>query len=215
MKKTLIKLVGILSIIIFICGCSNNKNSVSKVTSIKTNEVISFINKDFAEKGFKAQDDKELSTQDFETAYELGKAFLYDYYSQKAGTSKIKFSKYIVNDNLLKYSNKRVLVESHKMDIKEISIGLDKAQLIYDDKCYYFAYTIVTKDSNIGGFAEQVEMLISNVNGKLAVSDWYICFGAGSSSFDERFRPNESINSPRIWDNQEYVNKVFERSGIN
>lgn len=110
MKRTLIKLIGILLIIIFTYGCSNNKNSTNQVTSIKTNEVISFINKDFA---------------------------------------------------------------------------------------------------------EQVEMLISNVNGKLVVSDWYIRFGAGSSSFDEKFRPNESINSPIIWDNKEYVNKVFKKAGIN
>jgi hypothetical protein len=214
MKKTLIILIGLLSIIILIYGCSSYKNSANQVTNIKTNTVVNFIDKDSAEKDFKAKNDKELSTQDFEAAYKLGKSFLNDYYSQRAGASIINFSKYIVNENLLRYSNKRVLVENQDMDIKEVSIGLNKAHFILNEKSYYIAYSIATKDSNIGGFGEVVEILISNINGNLVISDWYIRYGAGSSSFDEKFRPNELINSPRIWDNQEYVKNIFEKAGI-
>jgi len=214
MKKTLGILTGLLSIIILVCAYSSYKNSANQVTNIETNEVINFINKDFAEKDLKTKNDKELSTQDFETVYKLSKSFLNDYYSQRAGSSMIDFSKYIVNENLLRYSNKRILVENQDMDIKEISIGLDKSQFIHDEKSYYLSYAIVTKDSNIGGFGEAVEILISNINGNLVISDWYIRYGAGSSSFDEKFRPNELINSPKIWDNQEYVKKIFKKAGI-
>lgn len=214
MRKPLIILMGLLLIVILVCSCSSFKNSPNQGTNIETNEVINFINQDFADKNFKAKNDKELSTQDFETAYKLGKSFLNDYYSQRAGSSMIDFSKYIANENLLRYSNKRISVENHDRDIKKISVGLDKVQFAHDEKFYYLSYTIVAENSNLGGFGEVVEILISNINGNLVISDWYIRHGAGSSSFDERFRPNELINSPKIWDNPEYVKKIFERAGI-
>lgn len=214
MRKSLIILIAFLLIVILVCACSSFKNSTKHVTNIETNEVINFINKDFADKNFKAKNAKELSTQDFETAYKFGKSFLNDYYSQRAGFSIIDFSKYIANANLLRYSNKRISVENHNRDIKKISVGLDKAQFVHDEKFYYLSYTIVAENSNFGSFGEVVELLINNINGNLVISDWYIRYGAGSSSFDERFRPNELINSPKIWDNQEYVNKIFKRAGI-
>ena len=162
-------------------------------------------------KDFKATDNKELSTQDFETVYKLGKTFLSDYYSHKAGYSAINFKKYIINDNLLKYSNKRVLVENYVLDIKEISIGLEEAHFIPDENSYYLEYNVVALDNNIGSFAEKVELFITNLNGNLVISDWYMPHGSGSSSFDEKFRPNELIRSPRMWDDKNYVNDIFEK----
>lgn len=212
MSKRLIILIGILSITILGCGYSSYKITASQVKETKAKEVIS---NSFVDKDFKVKNEKELSTLDFETAYELGKSFLTDYYSHKSRTLIIDFSKYIVNKNLLKYSNERALVENHVLDIKEISIGIDKAQFIDKEKSYYFAYTIVTKDSNIGGFGEVVEIIISNIEDNLVISDWYIRYGTGSSSFDEKFRPNEVINSPKVWENEDYVRSIFEKAGIN
>lgn len=101
------------------------------------------------------------------------------------------------------------------MDIKEFSIGLERAQILYEEETYYyFVYAIVTSNSHDGGFGEVVEILISNNNGNLVISDWYIRYGTGSSSFDEHFRPNEIINSPNVWDNQKYVERIFENAGI-
>lgn len=157
---------------------------------------------------------EELSTQDFEDSYELGKAFLNDYYLQKAGKSKINFSEFMFNENLLKYSNKRISDETHKYDIKEVNIGISEAKFIPNENCYYISYVAIVKDSNIGSFSEVVEILISNINGKLVISDWYIALGAGSSSFDQRCRPNATIDSPGIWDDQEYVNSIFEKAKI-
>jgi hypothetical protein len=205
-------LIWLLSIIILACGYGSYKITANQEKETNAKEAT---NKEFAEKNFKVKIEEELGTQDFETAYEFGKAFLSDYYSQRSGTSIIDFSKYIVNENLLKYSNKRILVDNHVMDIKEIAIGLDKAQFIGDEKSYYFAYTIVTKDSNVGGFGEVVEILISNFNGTLVISDWYIRYGTGSSSFDEKLRPNEVINSPKVWESEEYVKSIFGKAGLN
>lgn len=214
MRRLLFISIGLLSIIFLAYAYHSYKNLASQMKKTEANEAINFANKDFLEKDFRAKNDRELSAQDFETANKLGKSFLNDYYLQKSGSSKIDFSKYIVNENLLRYSNKRTQAENKDLDIKNVLIGIDKVQFINDEKCYYLLYTIRTENSYNGGFAETVEMLISNVNGKLVISDWYIRFGAGSSSFDEKFRSNEAINSPKIWDNQEYVDKIFKKVGI-
>lgn len=157
---------------------------------------------------------EELKHQDFEDSYELGKAFLNDYYMQKAGKAKIDFTKFIVNENLLKYSNKRISDETYILDIKEVSVGISEARFIGNEKCFYISYVANAKDSNIGSFSEIVEILISNINGKLVISDWYIAHGTGSSFFDQSYRPNATIDSPGIWDDQEYVNSIFEKAGI-
>jgi hypothetical protein len=237
MKRILVILGGLLLIIIFTLSCngngngndngnsnSNSSNSGNSSGSInkssenlqktEAKDPIRFISKASADKDFKTQNGKELRIQDFETAYQLGKDFVNDYYSQRSGPFKIDFSKYIVNKNLLKYSNKRVEVEHKDRDIKEISIGLGKAQFIGEESSYYIGYGIDAKASYGGGFGESIELLISAVNGKIVISDWYMPFGAGSSSFDERCRLNESIKSSKIWDNKEYVKKVFRKAGI-
>ncbi len=156
----------------------------------------------------------ELSTQDFEMAYELGKAFVNDFYAQKAGRAKMDFSKYIVNENLLKYSNRRTAVETHVYDVKETFVGIEQVQFIPEDKCFYLSYTVYAKDSYTGGVSNLVEILMSTVDGRLVVADWYIACGAGISSFDESYRPNATIDSPYVWDNQEYVRSLFEKAGI-
>ena len=126
------------------------------------------------------------------------------------------FSKYITNENLLKYSNKKVLEEGRNLDINEISIGLGKSQLHNlnnEEGFYYLLYSIVVKQGENSGFSEGVIVLIKNVNGRLVIADWYIPHGT-VSYFDDKVRPTATMNSPEIWDNQEFVNKIFEKAGI-
>ncbi len=157
---------------------------------------------------------EELSTQDFEIAYELGKAFLDDFYAQKAGQRNIDFAHYISNENLLKYSNKRMSVETYVYDIKEVSIGLNQARFIREEKCYYLNYAVYARHGLIGESLEEIEVLISADKGKPVVSDWYIECGKGISSFDQNYRPNASINSPDVLNNEEFVKAIFEKAGI-
>lgn len=156
----------------------------------------------------------ELSTQDFEIAYELGKAFLNDFYAQKAGRRNIDFAHYISNENLLKYSNKRVSVETYVYDIKEVSVGLNQARFIREEKCYYLNYAVYAKHGLKGESLEEIQVLVSADKGKPVISDWYIECGKGISSFDQNYRPNASINSPDVWDNEEFVRAIFEKAGI-
>lgn len=166
------------------------------------------------ERSDNAQHLTELSAQDFETAYELGKLFIRGFYEHKAGRAKIDYSRYIANENLLKYSNRRNAVETHVYDIKEIFVGVEQARFVREHKCFQISYVVYARDSNIGGFSDMVEMLISTADGRLVVADWYIACGAGISSFDEAYRPNTTIDSPDIWNDHEYVKSVFKRIGI-
>lgn len=157
----------------------------------------------------------EISAQDFEAAFAFGKAFLDDYYSHKAGNSSIDLPKYIKNANLLKYSEKRLSSETRMLDIEKISVGLLQAEFIALKNCFYINYSVITTDSNNGGFTEPVELLISYGGGQMSISDWYIRHGSGSSGFDEAYRKNATIDLPDIWDNEAFVNSIFERAGIN
>lgn len=157
---------------------------------------------------------EELSTQDFEIAYELGKAFLNDFYAQKAGRKNIDFAHYISNENLLKYSNKRMSVETYVYDIKEVFIGLNQARFVPEEKCYYLNYAVYAKHGLIGESLEEIEVLISADKGEPVVSDWYIECGKGISSFDQHYQPNASINSPDVWNNEKFVKAIFEKAGI-
>ncbi len=206
MKKQL-TLILVLLLLSSLTGCGYKDNGDDGANLDNNNPEIKSIVQD-------SKTGEELSTQDFEGSYELGKAFLNDYYLQKAGISKIDFSKFIVNENLLKYSNKRISDETHKYDIQEVTIGISEANFIQNEKCFYISYVAVAKDSNVGSFSEVVELLVSNINGKLVISDWYIAHGSGSSSFDQRCRPNATIDSPGIWDDQDYVKSIFEKAGI-
>lgn len=157
---------------------------------------------------------EELSTQDFEIAYELGKAFLNDFYAHKAGRRDIDFTLYISNGNLLKYSSKRMSVETYVYDIKEVFIGLNQARFIREEKCYYLNYAVYAKHGPMGESLEEIEMLISADGGNPTISDWYIACGKGISSFDQHYRPNASINSPDVWNKEEFVKAIFEKAGI-
>ena len=58
-----------------------------------------------------------------------------------------------------------------------------------------------------GGFGEVHEFLVSNVNGKLVIADWY---NGGKDSYDFQVRgENETIDNPNIWNDQEWVNNLF------
>ncbi len=195
MKKRLISL-ALLVIILALTACGGKENQAD------TKHTERF------------ETEEELNTQDFKLVYELGELFLKDYYAFKAGESVIDFTLYIVNENLLKFSNKRVEDESYTMDIKQASVGLSQARFMPEEKCFYIRYTTVVRDNNIGGFSEVVEVLISAADGRLVISDWYIAHGAGSSSFDEVHRNNAAIDSPDIWDDQEFVKSIFENAGI-
>lgn len=156
----------------------------------------------------------ELSRQDFEAAYGLGKAFVQDFYEHKAGRAKIDFTDYIVNANLLKYSSQRMAVETHVYDIKGAFIGIDQARYIGEDRCFYLSYVVYAQDSHNGGLSDGLEVVVSVDQGRLIVADWYIACGAGISSFDQTYRPNAKVGSPVVWDDQEFVQSLFERIGI-
>lgn len=202
MKKLLILFLVLLLAFTFI-ACGRQKAGNVENNNPKTESII-----------IDSETGESLSARDFENAYELGKSFLNDYYLQKAGKSKIDFTKYIINENLLKYSNKRVSDETFKYDIKEVIIGVYETKLIKNGTCFYLLYNPNIKINNDGSFTEGIEMLISNINGKLVISDWYIAKGSGSSSFDQKNRPNTTIDSPEIWDDQEYVKAIFNKAGI-
>jgi hypothetical protein len=204
MKK--LKVISLLLIVSLACACSGYSNSRGK-------EPKNSVNASLSENDFKATKNNDLVPQDFETAYKLGKSLLNEYYLQKSGSSKVDFSKYITNKNLLKYSDKKVLVEGQNTEIGKILIGLEKAELSHEKNCYFLLYTISVTQGENRGFSEGAKLLITNDNGKLVIADWYIPHGT-VSYFDEKNRSYSTFGSPKIWDNQDFVKNIFEKAEI-
>lgn len=183
----------------------SNLKSESKQTTLNTKTNMD-------EKGFYAIDEDNLRGTDFETAYLMCKSLLSDYYHAKANKADIDFSKYISNDNLLSYSQKKTLEESHASTINDISFGIAKAELRRDG---YFYLSVIAEVSGDGdsGFGEGTEFLIKNQDGRLVISDWYTPHGT-HSYYDDKIRNDASLRLVDGWENEDFVSKVFLKAGI-
>jgi hypothetical protein len=209
MRKTAPLVIGLLVITILVGGCSNHIESTNPIAnSSKPNEDK---NEGTVQVKVRVRNYTELSSQDFEKANEFSRSFLSDYYhSLKTGSPKIDFTKYIVNENLLKYSTARLL-EDRELDLHKLTIELDSSKLIEDKKSYYFSYAIIVNHGS-SEFGEGVEILVSRVNGNLVISDWYV--PQRKVGFDAKYRPNAIMNNPDVWDDQEYVNRILDKAGL-
>ncbi len=161
MRKAAPLVIGLIVISILVGGCSNRIESTNPIAnSSKPNEDKS---KGTVQEKVRVRSYTELSSQDFEKADEFGRSFLSDYYhSLKTESPKIDFSKYIINENLLTYSNARLL-EDRELDLHKLSIELDSSKLIEDKKSFYFSYAIIV-NHGFSEFGEGVEILVTQLS---------------------------------------------------
>lgn len=184
---------------------ASNPTSESNQTTVntKTNSDV---------KGYYAKDKDNLRGTDFETIYTMCKSLLSEYYYEKAKKADIDFSKYISNANLLAYSQKKTVEESHASTIKDISFGIAKAELRRDGYFYLYVVAEVTGEGD-SGFGEGTEFLVKNQDGRLVISDWYTPHGT-ASYYDDKIRNDASLRLAGGWDDEDFVSKVFLKAGI-
>jgi hypothetical protein len=159
---------------------------------------------------FTARKDAGLTPEDLAQSLEMCQQLLRDYYLSKDDPGLIEFERYIVDENLMKYSKAKVKKEAQNLNIIAIDISLVNAEL--EDDGYFISLNAVVKQSGDSRFGEGTHFLVKNVDGRLVVADWFTEHGT-VSFFDLQHRGNCGVTNPTIWENPEIVQKLF--AGIN
>ncbi|MDD4658611.1 MAG: hypothetical protein PHW26_06200 [Eubacteriales bacterium] len=159
---------------------------------------------------FAAQEDAGIMQEDLGQSLEMCQQLLRDYYLSKANPGLIEFERYIVDENLMKYSRAKIKKEAQNLNIIAIDISLVNAEL--EDDGYFISLNAVVKQSGDSRFGEGTHFLVKNVDGRLVVADWFTEHGT-VSFFDLQHRGNCGVTNPTIWENPEIVQKLF--AGIN
>ncbi len=155
-----------------------------------------------------------LSTLDFEKAYKLCTEALSGYYKSIWNGIQMDVSKYIDNQNLRQYTEKKITSQHNLFlknnltsnQIKEIKIGAEKVDYVEGQNNSFYLKLNARITKEVGTYAEPTEFLVQNLNGKLVIVDWYT---SGKDSYDSTIRGgNQNINNPYIWNEREWVDKI-------
>lgn len=180
----------------------------------KVSDSLLSVNKSNASSNFLTIEQNNLSTLDFEKAYQLCTEALTRYYKSIWNGIQMDVSKYMDNQNLKQYTEKKVTSQYNLFrknnltsnQIKEIKIGSEKVDYVEGDNSFFYLKLNARITKDVGTYAEPTEFLVQNLNGKLVIVDWYT---SGKDSYDSTIRgENQNINNPYIWNEREWVDKV-------
>jgi len=159
-----------------------------------------------------AKNERKLSLQDSETAYEMCERALTDYYKAVWNGTNIELDTFINNENLKQYMQKKIQsqydvyggfndkVKNIKIDAWEVKYTVD-----VDGGFLYLKLPAEIKKT-VGSRGEVTEFLVRNVNGRLVIVDWYT---GTKDGYDFMVRgENLTINNPDIWNDSEWVKKL-------
>lgn len=158
---------------------------------------------------FLAEDKSDLSTVDFEMAYQMCAQALSKYYKAIWNGTDIDLDTYIDNENLKQYTQKKItsqydLFLKNKLtynQVTDVDIGAGKVEYIEGDNSFFYFRLDARVKKDVGNFAEPTEFLVQRLNGKLVIVDWYT---SGKDSYDSTMRgENQAINNPYIWKKRE------------
>lgn len=156
--------------------------------------------------------EKKLSVNDTETALEMCVSLLTDYYKAVWNGSNIELDAFIGNENLKQYLQKKLQSQSDLYlafndKVQTVDIDAWESEFI-DDTNGGYLYLKIPADIKkyTGGFGEVHEFLIRNLNGSLAIVDWY---NGSKDSYDFQVRgENVDIDDPDIWNDSEWVKNI-------
>lgn len=164
-------------------------------------------NQEFAIQG------ENLNNKDDETIISFGEAFVNLYNGAVAELKKVSFKNYIVNENLLKFTDE-ILELTQKQELlggHGINYGLNnefKQSKLQDieDNLYYLELPFEFEGSGMTS-----KMLIINENGFLKLVDFYFGNKDGVDTLATGHHTERKINDPNLWENEEWVKDVFDR----
>lgn len=168
---------------------------------------------------YAATDENEISTLDAEKAFEMSVDALTDYYHAIWNGTDIDWDQYIGNENLKAYMETKVESEYKKYGtldskVKRIEIGDWEVEYSDDEQggYLYVEVPVAIQKHDGGGYGEATQLFIRNVDGKLAIVDWYT---GGKDTYDYLVRGfTQTIDDPDIWNDSEWVQKFKSGTGL-
>ncbi|GAA0136163.1 hypothetical protein YSY43_30040 [Paenibacillus sp. YSY-4.3] len=155
----------------------------------------------------------QISDDDQETVVAFGEAFVDLYTGAIAEQQAVSFKNYISNENLLKFTNKMLELEQ-RQELKGgigVIFGLEnefsKAEFKkLDGNVYYVSLPFSNQ-----GSVRALEMLVQAENKALKMVDLYFGNKDGVDTIVTGHPADRKLHDPKLWDNQVWVNGVFEK----
>jgi len=160
-----------------------------------------------------ALDSIKLQQGDVDKATEMCESLMRDSYAAKKKSVSVDLTRYIIDPNLLKYSEFKLKQEAYNQIITHVDVSIAKEE-VHDTYLYLKLAARVYND--IGGHSgETMEFVVKNVNGRLVVTDWGALGGPATfSEFDFMHRRQWPITNPTIWEDPAKVKALFAEGGI-
>jgi hypothetical protein len=160
-----------------------------------------------------ALDNTKLQQGDMDKATEMCESLMRDSYAAKKDPALVDLARYIIDPNLLKYSEWKLKDEAHNQVITRVDVAVVKAD--YHDT-YLFLKLASTVHNDVGGYSgETMDFLVKNAGGRLVVADWGALGGPGGKSFfDFMHRRQWPVTNPTIWEDPAKVKALFAEVGI-
>ena len=161
---------------------------------------------------FAAMNKSGLSEEDLDTAFNMCRSLMEEYYNDREDPLRIDLTRYITDPNLLKYSAGKLKSETHKLDVDSITVNIRGS---YQEDDSYFLFLVAKVTSSYGGmFSEGTHFLVRNLGGRLVIADWFVEHGV-ISPFDSRYRgDDQGVTNPTIWEDPGKVDELLKKAGI-
>jgi hypothetical protein len=169
---------------------------------------------ELANQKFSMKED-QISEDDYDFIVTFGKAFVNLYTGAVAEQETVSFENYISNANLLKFTAEMLKLEQKQQWIGASSVifGLDnefKEEEFkkLDENLYYISVPFSNQGSGV-----TCQLLVQSANQSLEIVDLYFGYKDGVDTMTTGHPAIRMLNNPKLWDDQEWVDGVFEKLG--
>jgi len=160
-----------------------------------------------------AQDRTKTQEGDMPAAKEMCESLMRDSYAAKKKSVSVDLTRYIIDPNLLKYSEFKLKQEAYNQIITHVDVSIAKEE---GHDTYLYLKLAAKVYNDIGGHnGETMDFLVKNADGRLVVADWGALGGPGGKSFfDFMHRRQWPVANPTIWEDPSKVKALFAEVGI-
>ncbi|AIQ36559.1 hypothetical protein R50345_19135 [Paenibacillus sp. FSL R5-0345] len=210
--------LGIVVLMLFVLNPTTiNDNSIESISKIEASvepseksatELLS----ELANQQFFIKED-QISEDDYVSIEAFGKAFVNLYTGAVTKQEIVSFENYISNANLLKFTDKMLeLTQKQELNgASSVNFGFDnefkEVEFKKLDKNLYYLRLPFSNE----GSGMTCELLVQSSNKSLELVDLYFGYKDGVDTITTGHPAVRKLNNPKLWDNQEWVNGVFEK----
>ncbi|MDH6369234.1 hypothetical protein M2444_001012 [Paenibacillus sp. PastF-3] len=210
--------LGIVVLMLFVLNPTvikdNPNTAISKIeASVEPSEkLVAESLSELANRKFSIKEDQN-NEEDYDSIVTFGKAFVNLYTGAVAKQETVSFENYISSANLLKFTDKMLeLTQKQALNgASSVNFGLDNEfneEVInkIDKNLYYLSLPFSNEGSGL-----TCTLLVQSSNKSLEIVDLYFGYKDGVDTFTTGHPAERNFDNPQIWDDQEWVDGVFEK----